>query len=126
MTASGQIKVFKPQLTTPGWTPDAASPFNGLPGGSRIAMLRNSSNYDPNLHSGPEWGDIHPTELLEPSPDVGDCLADANDDGIVDATDLSILLGAWGSTADAGDLDQNGIVGGSDLAALLGAWGACP
>ncbi len=123
--ASG-IKTYKANPSTPGWVFDNASPFNGLPGGSRLAMLRNSDNYDPALHSGPAWENLTSEELQEPSPDVSDCFADANDDGIVDANDLSVLLGAWGSTADAGDLDQDGIVGGSDLAALLGAWGNCP
>ena len=54
------------------------------------------------------------------------CPADLDGDGQVDAADLAILLGGWGSSgASAGDLDGSGSVGGSDLALLLGAWGAC-
>ncbi|MDZ4755110.1 MAG: FG-GAP-like repeat-containing protein, partial [Phycisphaerae bacterium] len=45
---------------------------------------------------------------------------DLNDDGHVNAADLSILLGAWGLSAP--DLDGNGIVNGGDIAVLLGAW----
>ena len=45
-------------------------------------------------------------------------------DGSVGASDLAILLGAWG-TAGA-DLDGDGATGPSDLALILGAWGACP
>ncbi len=56
-----------------------------------------------------------------PSP----CPADLNDDGIVGAADLALLLGAWG-TAGPGDLDGSGSVGAPDLALLLGAWGPCP
>jgi hypothetical protein len=123
---SSGIKTYIPNPSTPGWVFDNSSPFNGLPGGSRLAMLRNSDNFDPAQHSGPAWENLTSEELEEPAPDVADCFADANDDGIVDATDLSILLGAWGSTADAGDLNQDGIVSGPDLAALLGAWGNCP
>jgi hypothetical protein len=123
---SSGIKTYKANLDAPGWVFDSTSPFNGLPGGSRLAMLRSSDNFDPELHGGPDWENLTLEELAEPSPDVADCFADGNEDGIVDATDLSILLGAWGSTADAGDLDQDGVVGGSDLAALLGAWGTCP
>jgi hypothetical protein len=52
------------------------------------------------------------------------CLGDLNDDTIVDAADLSILLGGWGSPT--GDLDGDGTTGGSDLSILLGAWGGCP
>jgi hypothetical protein len=53
------------------------------------------------------------------------CPADLNQDGTVDAADLAILLGGWGS-AGPGDLDASGDVSGSDLAILLGAWGPCP
>jgi hypothetical protein len=53
------------------------------------------------------------------------CPADLNRSGQVDAADLAILLGGWGSTAGEADLDGNGTVGGSDLAILLGAWGVC-
>ena len=123
---SSGIKTYKPNPSTPGWVFDNGSPFNGLPGGTRLAMLRNSDNFDPALHGGPAWQNLTSDEIAEPAADVADCVADGNYDGVVDAADLSLLLGAWGSTADAGDLDQDGVVGGSDLAALLGAWGPCP
>jgi hypothetical protein len=47
--------------------------------------------------------------------------ADLNGDGSVDAADLAILLGAWGSIGP-GDFSGNGSVGAEDLAILLGAW----
>lgn len=46
---------------------------------------------------------------------------DLDGDGLVNATDLSILLGAWGSSG-LGDLDRDGAVNASGLALLLGAW----
>ncbi len=52
--------------------------------------------------------------------------ADLNCDGVVDAADLSILLGAWGASGGGsvvGDLNGDGLVGGADLSILLGAWG---
>lgn len=52
------------------------------------------------------------------------CPGDINNSGSVDAADLSILLGAWGSTGPA-DLDGSGSVNGADLSILLGAWGSC-
>ena len=59
-------------------------------------------------------------------PDVCDCRADFNGDMIVKATDLAMLLGAWGeSTRAHGDLTADGIVDASDLAILLGSWGPC-
>jgi hypothetical protein len=48
--------------------------------------------------------------------------ADLNHDGLVNASDLAILLGNWGSSG-SGDIDHDGVVGPADLAALLGAWG---
>jgi hypothetical protein len=52
--------------------------------------------------------------------------ADLNGDGAVNAADLALLLGQWGTAGSAGsgngDLDGDGLVGGADLAALLGAW----
>ncbi|MDZ4829950.1 MAG: FG-GAP-like repeat-containing protein [Phycisphaerae bacterium] len=47
--------------------------------------------------------------------------ADLDGDGLVNAADLAILLGAWG-TAGPGDLNGDGIVDASDLAVVLGAW----
>ena len=51
------------------------------------------------------------------------CLGDLNHDGTVNATDLGVLLGSWGS--ELYDLDGNGTVDAADLAVLLGAWGGC-
>lgn len=47
--------------------------------------------------------------------------ADLNGDAHVNATDLAILLGAWGTSAP-GDLTCDGVVAADDLAVLLGAW----
>ncbi len=55
--------------------------------------------------------------------DCGACLGDLNSDGIVNGSDLSTLLGGWG-TAN-GDLNGDGVTGPSDLLILLGAWGSC-
>jgi hypothetical protein len=56
---------------------------------------------------------------LEPTPPK--LPADLDGDGVVGASDLAILLGAWGGKGPA-DLDGDGVVGASDLAILLGAW----
>ncbi|MFM7259165.1 MAG: chlorophyllase/cutinase-like alpha/beta fold protein [bacterium] len=51
--------------------------------------------------------------------------ADLDGDGVVAASDLAVMLGAWGSCkACPADLDHDGQVGASDLAVLLGAWGS--
>jgi hypothetical protein len=49
--------------------------------------------------------------------------ADLDGDGSVDASDLAILIGAWGQSGSAADIDGDGVVGASDLAQLIGAWG---
>lgn len=54
------------------------------------------------------------------------CPGDVNGDGIVDTTDLGILLGAFGSAVRPGtgaDLNGDGVVDTVDLGALLGAFG---
>jgi len=49
--------------------------------------------------------------------------ADINNNGVVDGTDLTLLLSAWGSNNADADIDGSGLVGGTDLTALLASWG---
>jgi hypothetical protein len=53
-------------------------------------------------------------------------IGDLNDDGVVDAADLTILLGAWGTDGQpaGADLNDDGAVDAADLTLLLGAWTA--
>jgi len=59
-----------------------------------------------------------------------DCPADIFADGIVDATDLVVLLSKWGPCPPEGkcpaDLDDSGEVDVLDLLIVFGAWGPCP
>lgn len=49
---------------------------------------------------------------------------DLTADGAVNAADLALLLGAWGSCGDcAADYDCSGTIDAADLSILLGAWG---
>lgn len=54
--------------------------------------------------------------------------ADLSCDGVVDGSDLGLLLAAWGPCPKVGscdaDLDGDGQVGGGDLGGLLAAWSA--
>jgi alpha-tubulin suppressor-like RCC1 family protein len=50
-------------------------------------------------------------------------VGDVNCDGVVNASDLSALLSAWGSADRSADFDRDGIVGAADLAILLSNWG---
>jgi hypothetical protein len=49
---------------------------------------------------------------------------DFNFDGFVDAADLAMLLGAWGTADALTDLDASGAVDAADLAMFLSRWGA--
>jgi len=52
----------------------------------------------------------------------GTAQADLDNSGVVDSSDLAIILAAW-DTADAlADLDASGLVDSSDLAIILAAW----
>lgn len=48
---------------------------------------------------------------------------DLDGNGSVGASDLAILLGAWGTSDPRADLNGDGTVNAADLALLLGAWG---
>lgn len=55
------------------------------------------------------------------------CLADLSNDGTIDASDLSLLLQAWGSAGANGpaDLNADAVVNSLDLNLLVGQWGPC-
>lgn len=54
------------------------------------------------------------------------CPGDLNEDGVIDADDLGILLAAFGAS-DAGDLNDDGITNADDLGMLLTLFGTvCP
>jgi 5'-nucleotidase len=64
----------------------------------------------------------------EQYPDLGegrivrvDNPADLDNNSTINAADLAILIGQWG-TAGTADLDGSGVVDGADLAILLGSW----
>lgn len=69
-------------------------------------------------------------------PDECECPADLSGDGVVEAFDLAILLGAWGPCPEpcvpgppasncTADLSGDCLVEAFDLALLLGTWGPC-
>ena len=55
-----------------------------------------------------------------------DCRADVNcRDDAVNAADLGILIGVWGTSDPQSDINGDGTVNAADLGILLGAWGPC-
>lgn len=67
-----------------------------------------------------------PGDPVEPPSECE--LADVNADGLVDGTDLSLVLGFWGQNCDgcAADVNGDGLVDGADLSNVLGFWGCDP
>lgn len=65
------------------------------------------------------------------SPDLGNwcCPGDIDEDGDVDADDLSACIDGWSlglGSDDREDVDRNGSVAVMDVLTILSAWGACP
>jgi len=57
---------------------------------------------------------------------AADCApADINDNGVVDAEDLALVLAVWGTNNAAADINHDGMVEGADLTLVLGSWGPC-
>lgn len=61
---------------------------------------------------------------VAPSSDAPSGNPDLTGNGVVNASDLALLLGSWGPCACCpADLNFDGVINASDLALLLGAWG---
>ncbi len=75
-----------------------------------------------------------PHQYLIPTPASSDgsngglCPADITGDRTIDGSDLSVMLGSWGSATPTSPADLNGDfeVNAADMTILLGAWGVCP
>ncbi len=67
------------------------------------------------IRVGTTWASVLPV-------DPG-CFGDLNHDNVVNAGDLAVMLGAWGTVM--GDLNGSGTTDAADMAILLGAWGPC-
>lgn len=58
-------------------------------------------------------------------PDECECLPDFNQDGVVDGSDLGILLLQWSLTNSLLELDGVSPIDGADIGILLLSWGPC-
>ena len=67
------------------------------------------------------------TQSFVALPEVG-CVwvianpADINGDGLVNGSDLTSLLSAWGTSGPSGDINLDGVINGADLTSLLSGW----
>jgi hypothetical protein len=99
--------------------------FGGAEVGPLFRVTCSRTNFDPALHGGPAWENIHPDDI-EGGDVVEDCVGDFNRDGVVNVEDLLELLAAWGP-CEICITDTNGdrVIDVTDLLELLAAWGAC-
>jgi hypothetical protein len=58
-------------------------------------------------------------------PDPCECVGDVDQNGVVAAPDLTLLLENWGESGGVGDLNRSGLVDAADLVMLLSRWGPC-
>lgn len=106
-----------------GWLVDASAAMHGQEVGAGLVIGRTRSNFDPADFDGPEWRNLD-HDLLGDFPEVPDCFGDLTFDGMVDGSDVGLLLADWGQPGP-GDLDGSGVIDASDLGLLLSAWGGC-
>jgi hypothetical protein len=53
------------------------------------------------------------------------CPSDCNGDGLVNVSDILLIIDAWGST-DGCDTNGDGLTNVIDLLEVVGTWGGCP
>ena len=102
---------------TQAWRVAPTAPYDGGWGGSMEYVA--ASNRVHVIDGRNAGGTTQGTAALVP----GD--ADVNRDGHVDASDLAVMLGAWGdctSECCPADVDESGAIDATDMAVLLGAW----
>ena len=95
---------------------------------TRSALLRWTNFEDCDGDDLPDLLEIARTPTLDADHNgqLDDCThpnpADINGDGLVNASDLSLLLNAWGTADAKADIDRNGTVNALDLTVILSAW----
>jgi len=103
---------------------------NGVPAGTHVTTL-SGAVYASNLLATTDatpgtlnaFGYFDDLALAAVPATPAPCTADLNGDGARDASDIAIMLGAWG--AAGGDVTGDGTTDAQDLAVLLSSWGPC-
>jgi hypothetical protein len=99
------------------WVSDPTQNFGWMLRGDE-SQERTAKRFDSRQSSNPNTKPQLIVTFTPPSSNP----ADINSDGAVNGLDLTVLLGAWGTSTPLADIDDNGTVDGLDLAQLLAAW----
>lgn len=102
---------LRPSLPGARWL----GPFNAA------GLVRPDGTLEVRLDATVDGSEIH-IDLMQAVVERGQS-PDIDGDGVVGASDLARILGAWDSERAGPDLDRDGVVGPNDLAILLNAWG---
>lgn len=103
-----------------------------LPNGNCLVLTENTCNVVNGTWAGigTDCTDSNSNGTADACEDDDPCIGDINGDGVVDVSDLLVLLGAWGPCGDPNncpaDFNDDDVVDVSDLLTLLSAWGPCP
>jgi hypothetical protein len=129
VTTDGRIIELE-KISDTAWRPVQDSVYANMEVGRKFQIARSRTNFDPEVHTFPEWGNVDPDELAEIGTYIADCAGDMNGDQVIDVFDLLYLLGVWGEDDPLADIAPLGtgddIVNVFDLPELLSAWGNCP
>ncbi|MFN9124824.1 MAG: DNRLRE domain-containing protein [bacterium] len=98
-----------------GWVNQPTTNFGWLVQGNEVTLqsVKRFDSREAGAATRPQLTVVYTPPVANP--------ADLNNDTVVNAADLAILLSAWGTTGP-GDINNSGSVDGADLAALLSAW----
>ena len=112
-----------PTLTNCTFTNNSAYNGGGILNYQSSTMLTDTTvcGNTPDQISG-DWTDNGGNTIADECPI--DC-PDINGDGIVDVSDLLIVIGYWGTADSPADVNDDGIVDVSDLLIVIGNWGEC-
>jgi len=122
----GQVLEFM-KTAAGGWVQVQDSEWSKFAVGPKFRVTRSQSNHDPSM-TGPAWNNIDPGSLTF-APPVPNCDADLNGDGLINSTDLNIVLSAFGCEGQGciGDVDGDDATNSTDLNLVLTQFGeACP
>lgn len=90
-------------------------------GGTDALYGFTSSSYNLDTHEQDECHEVDMAFCIDPEPP---CLADFNDDRIVDTRDVLAFLNAWSHGSLAADMDFNVAIDSRDVLAFLNLWNA--